>query len=34
MPILTKEKTNWKFIAIIIVAAVIAGGGMLGISSV
>ena len=30
MPFLTQGKTNWKFIAIVIVLAVIVGGGILG----
>jgi hypothetical protein len=30
MPFLTKEKTNWKYILIILVLAAIVGGGILG----
>jgi len=34
MPFITQGKTNWKYLAIIIIAAVIAGGGMLGNSNI
>jgi len=30
MPFLTKRKTNWKYILIVVILAAIVGGGILG----
>gem|GEM_PF-4233802 len=30
MPFLTKEKTNWRFLIVVVIVAVIAGGGIVG----